>query len=549
MSSQEEMPTIDILPSPVSPPPPSEPELTSPVSPPQSPKTFARTTPITFPFLPPTRYRVLSEPDLSTELERLAHPLSHSAPKRLRKAPPSDSAADGGAGEEGAKEGDAKIEESEDAEMDSVSFQPCKLKKAANQDRYTSADWVFGEEEKGLWRFAAVFDGHGGSELAEYVVNTLPDMIRKALEEILLSDQGSEERDGIVERISNMLKETIIRLDTQVRDDFLGIFLDPSSEDATESQEVTGDADPNADPKIKAALEKVEAMSVEEIKQLINDHDPEAETETTSEGLTSEENSHGEKGKKKEKNHTLVTRIMRGTTALITLVDPQRENLWVANLGDCQATLVSSSQTDPEGKETFTGDLVTQNHNIDNPAESKRVAGEHPDEEGVVVHNHLTGSRVLGAIMVSRALGDFLFKLPSLFTRKVILNASPGLKVSVPVESYLDRIKTPPYVSNVAEIHHRKLSTSGKEAGKQEKYIVLSSDGLSDLYRSKSDEETRRQWAEVVGNAGVGKKNKALELLKAAIGGPNEDRMSMYLKLEREGRWMDDTTIVVMALS
>lgn len=28
---------------------------------------------------------------------------------------------------------------------------------------------------------------------------------------------------------------------------------------------------------------------------------------------------------------------MGGTTALITLTDPRRENLWVANLGDCQA--------------------------------------------------------------------------------------------------------------------------------------------------------------------------------------------------------------------
>jgi hypothetical protein len=32
-----------------------------------------------------------------------------------------------------------------------------------------------------------------------------------------------------------------------------------------------------------------------------------------------------------------VLRAMRGTTALVALVDPERRNLWVASLGDCQA--------------------------------------------------------------------------------------------------------------------------------------------------------------------------------------------------------------------
>jgi len=186
---------------------------------------------------------------------------------------------------------------------------------------------------------------------------------------------------------------------------------------------------------------------------------------------------------------------------------------------------------------------------------------------------------VLGAIMVSRALGDFIFKLPSLFTRKVILNASPGLRVSVPVESYLDRIVTPPYVSNVAEIHHRKLGTSkgngltgeegegesegvgeggGKEtASTQEKYLNLSSDGLSDLYRSKTEAETRQEWAEVIGKASVAvgedangngngkkKKNKALELLRAAIGGEDEENVSMYLTLGRLYRFKENGDVI-----
>ena len=31
-------------------------------------------------------------------------------------------------------------------------------------------------------------------------------------------------------------------------------------------------------------------------------------------------------------------RCMRGSTVIITLIDPRKENLWIANLGDCQAS-------------------------------------------------------------------------------------------------------------------------------------------------------------------------------------------------------------------
>jgi pyruvate dehydrogenase phosphatase len=36
-------------------------------------------------------------------------------------------------------------------------------------------------------------------------------------------------------------------------------------------------------------------------------------------------------------NWRRVRLCMYGTTALVALVDPDRKNLWVANLGDCQA--------------------------------------------------------------------------------------------------------------------------------------------------------------------------------------------------------------------
>jgi pyruvate dehydrogenase phosphatase len=38
------------------------------------------------------------------------------------------------------------------------------------------------------------------------------------------------------------------------------------------------------------------------------------------------------------KNLDAVSRCMRGTTALIAIVDPDSANLWVASLGDCTAS-------------------------------------------------------------------------------------------------------------------------------------------------------------------------------------------------------------------
>lgn len=105
-------------------------------------------------------------------------------------------------------------------------------------------------------------------------------------------------------------------------------------------------------------------------------------------------------------------------------------------------------------------------------------------------------------------------------------------------------MKTPPYVSNIAEIHHRTI-------GKNDQYLILSSDGLSDLYRESGLDERgiSNSWARVIGNAGLkGGKNKALELLRASIGGEDEAKVSSYLTLERDGRWIDDTTILVMNL-
>jgi len=101
------------------------------------------------------------------------------------------------------------------------------------------------------------------------------------------------------------------------------------------------------------------------------------------------------------------------------------------------------------------------------------------------------------------------------------------------------------------------------------RYLILCSDGLIDLYDDVIEFET---WAHIVGEALVKAEldgsgngsttptlgneeakngqagNPALALLRSAIGGDDPVVVSRMLTVERDGRWMDDTTIVVLPL-
>ena len=105
---------------------------------------------------------------------------------------------------------------------------------------------------------------------------------------------------------------------------------------------------------------------------------------------------------------------MYGTTALFALVDPDHQNLWVANVGDCQAgrsppfILIHALTlpivfVSPNGPLRWKSELLTANHNCDNDAEISRVLSEHPGEPECILDR-----RVLGALAPTRC------KTPSL---------------------------------------------------------------------------------------------------------------------------------------
>src|ERR1700761_2011821 len=122
-------------------------------------------------------------------------------------------------------------------------------------------------------------------------------------------------------------------------------------------------------------------------------------------------------------------------------------------------------------------------------------------------------------------MGDFEFKPPAIYTNKVFLNAEPGFKVHSKVEEFILRSKTPPYLGNTAEVHHRTLSS-------KDRYLILCSDGLYDCYREKGPNPSDA-WAKSIVAPDRHEASSALRILRNAIGGTNADLVSRNLTVSQ----------------
>ncbi|KAH7922377.1 protein serine threonine phosphatase 2C [Leucogyrophana mollusca] len=395
----------------------------------------------------PWTYRVLPEPTLTSELARLA------VAKTI-------------------------------GDVSCVSLQPCPNPEYQSQDRYVVHEWAL---PGGTWKFTAVFDGYGGEEAVDYIVDALPPMIRNGLSTAVSGAEGK--LPPIV--VSNVLSQSISSFDDALTNDLLDLF--PGGPDA------------------------VAKLSDDEIRAVINDHATGG------------------------KNNAKVLRCMRGSTALVSLVDPQAQNLWVASLGDCQAVLGFEN---PLGQ--WEASILSTNHNGTDTSEVDRLHSEHPNEPECVLRD-----RVLGAIAVTRAIGDQLFKLPGVYTKRVFQNCSPGFRLSTPISDFIGRNKTPPYLSNKADVRHVNLGSSTMA----KRFLIMCSDGLVDLYmydsaRTGTLQTVVKGWVDLVGRARshTPSGNSALSLLRDALGGNDEDRVSQMLTVEMVWKWMDDTTVLVQPL-
>ncbi|KIJ28353.1 hypothetical protein M422DRAFT_61926 [Sphaerobolus stellatus SS14] len=369
----------------------------------------------------------------------------------------------------------AYAKEHSEAGITSVTFQPCLNEDERSQDRRIVHTWPL---KNGIWKFIAILDGHAGHDTVDYTVEELPRRIKFKLEELIQSVEGQLSPQDI----SSALQAAISELDVHILDEFASLF--------------------------PGGIESISQLSAEEIDNIINDG--------------------GER-------LTKVHRCMRGTTALVAVIDPAGENLWIANLGDCEAVLGESINNN-----RWQASRITSPHNGDNAEEVQRVREQHLGEEECILNK-----RVLGAIAVTRAIGDFAFKVPISITRRVFLEARPGFTLSTDIERWLPRNLTPPYLSNKADVfHHKIIKESTSETSS---FLIMYSDGLTDP-RVVGENPSIEHWVNAAGKAIKEGRNAALEILKEAIGGEDDDEVSQYLMLESTDSWMDDITIAVVRL-
>ncbi|KAF8810039.1 protein serine/threonine phosphatase 2C [Phlegmacium glaucopus] len=404
---------------------------------------------------------------------------------------------------------------------DSINFQPSPTTKT--QDRYVVTQL---EVHGRLWTFTGVFDGHLGDVTVEHVAHHLPIIVRDFLRE---ANEATHTGNYTPEYISDLFTKAITAFDDAIAHDVLDLF--------------------------GGSVDNLDKYTDAEIRQIVNDqHEGGA-------------------------NWRKARLCMYGTTALVALVDPDHKDLWVANLGDCQAILVSPGQ---DAKD-WNIEVLTVTHNGDNDAEVARVHKSHPGEPECVVDR-----RVLGALAPTRCFGDIPFKQYPAFTRRILYNLFPGFHNTSPWEEFLVRNLTPPYITADPEITHRRLDTGHSNSTSFQyptmtndtpltkkpsrsinkltaamnplpRFLILASDGFSDLCEGEGQIRIVESWAnsmvsqnppESVTDAKPWSQqdNMALRLLRRTIGGEDKFGVSRVLTLEMDGAWIDDTSIVVQTL-
>ncbi|KAI0082364.1 protein serine/threonine phosphatase 2C [Panus rudis PR-1116 ss-1] len=182
---------------------------------------------------------------------------------------------------------------------------------------------------------------------------------------------------------------------------------------------------------------------------------------------------------------------LSGACALLALFDTAHRNLYVALTGDCRAVAGVWEATD-DGKGKWRVDVLTEDQTGRNPNELRRIRSEHPPDEADTV---IMRGRVMGGLEPTRAFGDANYKWSRevhAILKKVFLDGSGITPRSTPAHS-----KTPPYVTPIPVVTHRKLdfipdqseSTANGSIPSNSKssmrFLVIATDGLWDELSSE----------------------------------------------------------------
>ncbi|KAH9170805.1 protein serine/threonine phosphatase 2C [Lactarius sanguifluus] len=345
-----------------------------------------------------------------------------------------------------------------------------RVSATAQQDRFVVRQLdVHGQK----WTFTGVFDGHLGDATVEHTAYHLPIIVKESLQKVITGPATPAPEPDLMRDI---LSNAITAFDDAIAGDVLELF--------------------------PGGIESLPGRTNEEIQEVVNDFGD---------------------GRGNGANYQKARLCLYGTTALVALVDPAHENLWVANLGDCEAVLITPGADGRLSRH----EVLNVLHNGTNPAEVARVRRDHPDEPESVQHG-----RVLGTIAPFRCIGDAPFKQPAIFTRRVLYNLYPGVSRS----------------DALGDVH-RRLPPRSAGTGAGRSFLVLATDGLSELYDGTTRAEMAADWARCVAEVASSKgENIALRLLRRALGGEDLMSISQMVTLDMDTPWMDDTTIIVQAL-
>ena len=126
--------------------------------------------------------------------------------------------------------------------------------------------------------------GHAGHATVDYAAEAITALVKQSLESFL---RTSRTPAYAPEKISGILADAITRFDNTLTGDFVNLF--------------------------PGGLNGLLRMADGQIRQIVDDRSVGG------------------------RNWATAVRCLQGSTALLSLTDPTKSHLWIANLGDCQA--------------------------------------------------------------------------------------------------------------------------------------------------------------------------------------------------------------------
>ncbi len=129
------------------------------------------------------------------------------------------------------------------------------------------------------------------------------------------------------------------------------------------------------------------------------------------------------------------------------------DKIYTANAGDCRAVLGKKTET-----QKWTAVDLSRDHGTDNPEERKRLINAHPTEPDVIMYE-----RVKGMLQPTRGIGDGLYKDNSF--NEILVTKMPNWHA--------------PYTTALPDVSVHTIDP------KEDKFIVLASDGLFDFFSSQ----------------------------------------------------------------